>query len=181
MIRIFVLAVLVFLVILSCKAKIDRSALLPKQSYVYDTADFTVIPFTNNYWVFNDASPAGLSAGEIVKVESILAGCITGYNLRELRRLDSVMSDFSGISSEEKDALVKTHFIDLANYKRQYFPIINSKGEKEVWVNCFCSGSWHFSEWRRQIVEVSDGGNCFFNVIINLTRRTYRDLRVNGF
>jgi hypothetical protein len=32
------------------------------------------------------------------------------------------------------------HFIiDLKKYKRQYIAVTNSKGEKEVWVNCFCN------------------------------------------
>ena len=57
-------------------------------------------------------------------------------------------------------------------------PTINSKGEKEVWVNCFC-GQWDKSS-RTNPVIVMDGGNCFFNLKINLTTGQYYELIVNG-
>jgi len=73
---------------------------------------------------------------------------------------------------------VKDFVIDLKKYKRQYIAVINSKGEKEVWVNCFCD-TWK-KNWRKELIFVLDGGNCYFNLKINLTKGEYYDLMVNG-
>lgn len=71
------------------------------------------------------------------------------------------------------------YLINLANYKRQLVVVTNKRGEKVVWVNCFCRKG-NQASWRHQIVEVDDGGNCYFNVKLNLTRRIWYDLMVNG-
>lgn len=55
---------------------------------------------------------------------------------------------------------------------------LNKKGEKEVWINCFCVDVRR--DWKKQIVEVYDGGNCFFNLKINLNKSQYYELSVNG-
>ncbi len=57
--------------------------------------------------------------------------------------------------------------------------IKNVKGEKEVWVNCFCSVQY-MDYWKKQVVFVKDGGNCFFNVKINITKKSFSDFEVNG-
>ena len=67
------------------------------------------------------------------------------------------------------------------HYRKQYVPFIDKKGKRKVWINCFCEDSYDFSYWKKNIVFVDDGGSCFFNVIINITDRTFSDLRVNGY
>jgi hypothetical protein len=47
---------------------------------------------------------------------------------------------------------------------------LNSKGEKEVWINCFCRDGER--DWRKNLVFVKDGGNCYFNLKVNLSRGT---------
>ncbi len=56
---------------------------------------------------------------------------------------------------------------------------INEEGEKEVWVNCFCKTDGQ--NWKKESIQVDDGGNCYFRVKINLTTGKYHDLMVNGF
>jgi hypothetical protein len=57
--------------------------------------------------------------------------------------------------------------------------VTNKKGEKEVWVNCFCD-TWNSNRWKTEILFVEDGGNCYFNFRINLATKKYHDLGVNG-
>ena len=92
-----------------------------------------------------------LSADEIKEVNEIYIQCI----------------------ADNKESLLPS-----TNYKRQYFPVINSKGEKEVRVNCFC-GQADF-DWKKEELMVCDGGNCFFNFVINLKTKKYYDLIING-
>jgi hypothetical protein len=68
--------------------------------------------------------------------------------------------------------------INLKQYYRQYVPFLNEKGEKEVWVNCFCSSL--DNDWRKDIIYVHDGGNCFFQLRVNLSKGTYHEFSVNG-
>ena len=74
---------------------------------------------------------------------------------------------------------VEDFMIDIRNYKRQYIAYINSKNEKEVWVNCFCE-TWDNDVWKFKIVEVRDGGNCYFNLKINLEQKAYFEFCLNG-
>lgn len=54
-------------------------------------------------------------------------------------------------------------------------------GDKIIWVNCFCMAeSEILKKWKTDIVMVADGGNCFFNVKINLKNKEYYGLMVNG-
>ena len=67
------------------------------------------------------------------------------------------------------------------HYKRQYIPFIDKAGNKKIWVNCFCSNFDNdFPHWKKSIVIVSDGGSCFFNLIINLNENSFSNLEVNG-
>ena len=54
-------------------------------------------------------------------------------------------------------------------------------GDKIIWVNCFCMAeSVILKKWKTDIIMVADGGNCFFNVKINLKNKEYYGLMVNG-
>lgn len=54
-------------------------------------------------------------------------------------------------------------------------------GDKIIWVNCFCMAeSEILKKWKTDIILVADGGNCFFNVKINLKNKEYYGLMVNG-
>ena len=134
-----------------------------------DTSIFVVLPFDTS----QIGKPTHLTADDLLKIETILKSCISDYNPEQEKR-------FQEINDKHPEyKLDKKHFIiDLTRYKRQYMPTINSKGEKEVWVNCFC-GQWDKSS-RTNPVIVMDGGNCFFNLKINLTTGQYYELMVNG-
>jgi hypothetical protein len=122
-----------------------------------DTNNITIIPVdTTDKWQprFKISKTAELTIEDFREVEILLTKCLK-TNDRNL---------------------------DLEKYKRQYVVYINLKGEKEVYVNCFCSGNNNeFSYWKKHLVEVLDGGECFFNVTVNLTTHKYGFLYINGY
>ncbi len=67
---------------------------------------------------------------------------------------------------------------ELKNYKTQYFGFINELNEKNIFANYFCDSMGQ--DWRKQILLVFDGGNCFFNIKANLNKKEVYDLQVNG-
>ena len=90
----------------------------------------------------------------------------------EIRQIESIAN--KGI--EEYNKHTKWEKIDL-DYKVQLVPVINQKGEKEVWINGFCDDE---RDWRKIIVSIRDGGNCFFQMKINLSKKKCYDVGING-
>ncbi len=80
----------------------------------------------------------------------------------------------------KKSQHVKLNYINNPqNYYQQLIAVINSKGEKVVWVNCLCTVE-NDPDWKTRIIEVLDGGACYFQIKVNLTNKIAYDLTVNG-
>lgn len=129
----------------------------------FDTSKTTVIPFNQIGYPFNNLyKPATLTQEDIITIDSFLVVCVTDYN-----------------NSLGKDH--KQWSIDLKkyNYRKQLIVATNKKGEKEVWVNCFCQ-TFDNERWKTEIILVTDGGNCFFNFKISLTTKKYYEFSVNS-
>jgi hypothetical protein len=124
---------------------------------VETSANYVVLPYDReNYkWLFKNAKATTLEGDEIAQVERLLAKAVADYNKDE----------------------TQARQIDLAQYKRQFVPVVNEKGEKEIWINCFAGD---FENWQTQIIEVSDGGKSFFNLHVNLIQNNYSEFSVNG-
>ena len=68
---------------------------------------------------------------------------------------------------------------DLMNYRRQYFGLIRKfDGHTCVWINCFLNVR-EFNNWKKQLVEIKDGGSSFFNIKVDLDAGEAFDLAVN--
>ncbi|WP_118972795.1 hypothetical protein [Taibaiella koreensis] len=111
-------------------------------------------------FIAGNSKPAGLSDKEIGCIEMLLTIFFDRYN-RQQRQEDR---------------------IGWKEYRRQYFPMTLKNGTKEVWINCFCPEFVANSDrdWRRDLIWVHDGGNCFFNIRVNLDEQKVHDLSVNG-
>lgn len=135
-------------------------------AFKIDTSKIVVLSFENIPFlpVFENAVSAELTIEDYREIEILLEKCIEEYNINQKK-------------FAEKHKLEKEN-INLPEYNRQYVPVINEYGEKEVWVNCFC-GNYENSR-RQNIVIIKDGGKCFFNVKINITKKEYYNLMVNG-
>ncbi len=70
----------------------------------------------------------------------------------------------------------------LPEYLIQFFGYINENNEKIVWSNFFCSSFYNNSSvnYLEELISVDDGGNCYFNVKVNLEKEEIFDLIING-
>lgn len=69
------------------------------------------------------------------------------------------------------------------DYKMQFICAKNAKGEKILYVNAFCKSPNNdiYTNWKENIVEVDDGGKCYWNLTLNLDNRVeHYVLKVNG-
>jgi hypothetical protein len=135
---------------------------------------YTIIPYNTTkpgqQFIFSEYSrKTTLDKADLAKIDVILEQCVKDYNsgqeaeFNKWRQLDSAL--------KKEDFL-----ISLADYYRQYVPIMNEENEKEVWVNAFC---YHAGDkWKTEIIKVEDGGKCYFNVKINLTKGTYYNMLI---
>ncbi|MEO6452959.1 MAG: hypothetical protein ABIN97_02740 [Ginsengibacter sp.] len=132
-------------------------------SIQFDTSKTAIIPFEKkgSYPFDNKYKPAKLTQDDINNIDRLLLECVTDYN--------------NSLDIDHKEWRIDLKKYD---YKKQLIVVTNEKGDKEVWVNCFCE-TWD-GRWKTRIMLVDDGGNCFFNFKINLTTNKYSDLVVNG-
>jgi len=168
------------LILLSCgeKKTTKKVALLNQKDSIFDesldTSMVVILPLdTTHSWIFKNVKQAELTSNELSLIENILTNCIQEYNKKE-------KLEFRQLQSKETDAQfnINDFIIDLNKYKRQYIAVINSNGEKEVWVNCFCNS--FDKDWRKQRIIVKDGGNCYFNLKINIETKKCYDFMANG-
>ncbi len=137
---------------------------ISKIQFHLDTSIIAILPVDkSNPWLFKDAKAIDLTNEDLGKVDQLLIDCINTHNVKQ----DST-KQFS-------------EFIDLKKYKRQYVPFIDSKGERKVYVNCFCTLDSGFDYWKKFLVQVDDGGSCFFQLLINLTKLKYEQFSTNGY
>ena len=135
-----------------------------KISLQFDTSKTAIIPFDKkgNYPFDNSYKPTTLTRNDINDVDSLLIACVTDYN-----------------NSLDKDHKEWSINLKSNSYRRQLIVVTNKKGEKEIWVNCFCD-TWGSDKWKTEILLVDDGGNCYFNFKINLATKKFYALGVNG-
>jgi hypothetical protein len=134
-------------------------------SIQFDSSKTAIIPFDpeRSYPFDNSYKPALLKQSDLNSIDSLVNTCLTNYN----KRFD-------------KDHKEETIDYKKDNYRKQLVVATNGKGEKEVWVNCFCH-DWGSDKWKTQIMSVDDGGKCYFNLKINLTTQKFYDFGVNGY
>jgi hypothetical protein len=110
---------------------------------------------------------SSLSIIDICKVNDILNKSIIDYN--------------SALSNNFTLNNISRSKIPLENYKKQLVPMLNENNEKVVWVNCICDDFelGPKDDWKKSVIKVYDGGNCFFNVFINLSKNNWSQFKVN--
>ena len=140
-------------------------SLASTKSFQVDTSKTTIILFDKkrNYPFDNSFNPSTLTQEDLNIIDSLLIACVAKYN----NSLDKDHKQYWSIDLKKY------------NYRKQIIAVTNRKGEKEVWVNCFCD-TWGSDKWKTEIMMVDDGGNCYFNFKINLATKTFYDLGVNG-
>ncbi len=139
-------------------------------------SDFVILPFNKDwYWIFKNVKPTELAHSELIEIENIINLAVKENNERQKVNLKKHNEKYP------KNKWNETGFeLKLKGKKRQYVPVINEKGEKEIWINFFCN-DWESDSWKTDLMIVQDGGNCYFNLKVNLTNKTYSELMINGY
>ena len=120
--------------------------------------------------------PATLNNDDIKLIFKLLKKCMSDYNKETL---DSKY--YKETMAEHPDLNRSIFFIDT-NYSHclQIVPATNVNGCKTAWVNCFC-GNKIAEDDRKFIVQVADGGPCFFSFYVDFKNQEYYSLRVEGY
>jgi hypothetical protein len=140
------------------------------------TDHFVILPFDTTVYtsLSQDCTQATLNNDDFATIDRVLAFCVNKYNQSQTTVYKQIVKKLP-----DQDLKIDDYVIDLKRYYRQYVVVYNKRGEKEVWVNCFCNIQ-SLDYWREKAVIFMGGGNCFFNVRINLTRKSFSDFMVNG-
>jgi hypothetical protein len=105
-------------------------------------------------------------------------------SIEEIKRLESQFDYKLRILEDSKHNKVfkDSDFIleNLSKYKRQYFGLINKKGEKIILVNLFYNKNV-FPDWLEKEVFVFDGGHYFWNIQYNLSTKKLFNIMINGW
>lgn len=126
-----------------------------------DTSRIAILPVTEGvYYAKGTIASIQLSGDELKQVDLLLKQCIGIHNR---------MQDTTKYLSE---------YIDLQNYRLQYVPYA-ADGKRMVLVNGFCRDI-DFADWKKRLVQVDDGGACFFHVTLHISDGTYDVVAVNG-
>ena len=176
------LTTFLLLTILSCNRTADSSAsderdsLTLVQKTMIDSLDFHIIRFDSSYQYLFSTSfmTADLTNKEIIESENLLKLFIADYNVEATKKFNEMTKEYPNIKFNILDFT-----IELADYGRQYMSVVSHKGERMVYVNCFCDPT-EFNYRDKELVQVEDGGNCFFNFKVNLTEKKIFDFMENG-
>jgi len=157
-----ILGLLIFIGVVSCGQNKSSTATKNEQ-LLFDTNKIAILPIdTTNHRLFKNTSSTELTKQDLKIIYGLLTACINSHNFNR-----DTTNTFS-------------KYIHLSKYKLQYVPFIDSKGDKKVYINGFCVLD-DFTYWKQTLVDVADGGSCFFHVTLNLTTNKYEKLFINAY
>ncbi|RSK41198.1 hypothetical protein [Hymenobacter perfusus] len=126
--------------------------------------EYVVLPFSEKHThSLVGARPSTLTEREISQVYALVQKAIVAYNAS-----DGYKGEYRGANDP----------IDIVSYRLQMIPGISVAGEKIVWVQRFCSDM--HTDWKTTRLQVYDGGNCYFLVEVNLSRKKWLRFTVGG-
>jgi hypothetical protein len=143
---------------------INKAHAQNSKRFAVDTAIYTILPYDSSAmmgmnWHYSNAHAGSLNAMEVDSLEPIVDSAYGAYT---------------------RDSTAYLHNLrKLKGYWRQYIALINYNGEKIVWVNFFCADV--NGDWKHRVIIVDDGGNCFFQLFINVHLGKAEDLIPNGY
>ena len=168
------IAFIVLILILSCNETKNMTE-ITQSNHELSESDYVILPFQEKwYWIFKNVTPTELTQTELTEIEEILKIAVDKNNQAQKEYLKKQSIENPKYKQE------KTGFeLKLNGFKRQYVPVTNELGEKEIWINFFCR-DFGSESWKTDLFTVFDGGNCFWNIKVNLTKKEYYKLGING-
>ena len=140
--------------------------------FALDSSRYVILNYdSSSHWAIKSGKATELNSQELAVIEQVLEELIEEVNSMQSLPYDSL------INTKPEYYIESGKELTLDDKYRQYVPVLNKVGEKEVWVNLFCEAD---EGWKSGSVHVDDGGSCFFNVIINVDQKSHRNLMING-
>jgi hypothetical protein len=110
-------------------------------------------------------------------------------NTNDLNMTESILKSAIKENINEYWSLLDT--VTFKKYYRQYTFYTTSNNDSIIFINAFCrvmsipvdsAGTWiqRPYDWKNTFMMVNDGGDCFWSIKINLSRKAYFDFMVNG-
>jgi len=89
-----------------------------------------------------------------------------------IRDIDDLISNLNLCTSISRKTLKK--------YARQYFGFENKEGDIIIWINMLYKKNVSKSELSKDIVSVQDGGDYYWSIYVNVTKKYIYKLEING-
>jgi hypothetical protein len=129
--------------------------------FKYDTALYTFPKFSK---------PLSLTNDDIKLVDSLLLDAVGKFNQTSGKEI---------YESFNKQFPIDNFIIDMAKYKRQYFPYKDNNGQKVFRLICF---STHYTDWKKNVYSGGlHGGITKFTLRINLSDRKAEEFFIGGY
>jgi hypothetical protein len=102
-------------------------------------------------------------------------------------QIDTIASILRSGLKGYSDKTGHLQFYNLSNYYRQFVCYVNG-GDSIVFINAFCQVDetengqlklYRF-DWQHEFLHVKDGGNCYWQAIINFSKKKVESFSVNG-
>jgi len=176
--KLYIYSILVFLLSLNfigCKKanpnKNSTEIILKHQLTILKSDSIFAFLINENDFPFaGQVSEIDLSENELIIVDSLLLTAINEYNKEMKSKIENLKKTMPNL---DENYLI----LHSSLYNYQIVVVKNSIGEKLIWINALCES---YDNWRKDIAIIFDGGNCFFNLKINLTKKMYFEFSVNG-
>jgi hypothetical protein len=87
---------------------------------------------------------------------------------------------------EQLAAYLREPYPDLlgksAGYTRQYWGTVTEDGSRAIYANFFCDDHGMISEygWQANVVQIEDGGDCYFQTLYDIENDSIEWLMING-
>jgi hypothetical protein len=96
--------------------------------------------------------------------------------------IDSII--VKGIKENNRDSNRRLNTNSFKDYYRQYICHVQQDGDSIVFINAICK-IWYDpagvrEDWQHELIEVKDGGDCFWQIGINFSKRMYYIFMING-
>jgi len=92
--------------------------------------------------------------------------------------LETFLSNKSKQQPNNKNLLfVCSH---LKEYIRQYAGYMSANGERMIYVNALSKQFTKLFDWRKGMIETSDGGKYYWQIYYNLKKKTFKKFGING-
>jgi len=99
----------------------------------------------------------------------------------DITQIEKILQDSIGsVLKKQKYSNTSINRNTLKKYNRQYVGFITNNGDVVIWINLLRSKEIDDVELSKDIVTVSDGGEKYWSIFINLTKNTLYGVRING-